>query len=450
MPSWLSLRSRNRALIYAVVAWPLPLAAWLADDAASLSVDVWLCYCALRLVAIELCRVSSIDQRFFTLADVPRIALSVAGGSLAYGLLGWTGVRTVLVDAVLSFFFLLALCAIAAWRREQPLDKTPTLLELGDVCDGRYTVRGPADLALGFNVVGLLDSRPGSLGMTVEGIPVVGTLEELRPTLAETAARRLVLPESFPWFRRAMVIDRCRGLDVAVQSIPSAKNRLLQFDVDEWLGPHDPIESSNGWEERLRSRSVAVLGGPPRMRRAFRSRVGSAAETAADITFDLSDLGRVVVRERDSLTVVCLSEILDPQFGLLQRMIEQIEAGGPLAISHPSTYRRYTSTRHAIELILAGWIQARGRTCRAYGRQPRRELDLALGLIARTGLRPDGDIPVEYRMPDDFQIKESFPGSDGLSYPAFVVIDDEPETQSMGKLAEALKVVTPAHADLAT
>ena len=153
---------------------------------------------------------------------------------------------------------------------------------------------------------------------------------------------------------------------------------------------------------------------------------------------------------RDCLTVVRLSEILDPQFGLLQRMIEEVEAAGSMTISHPATYRRYTSMGQAIELILEGWVRARGRTCRAYGRQPRRELDLALGLIARTGLRPDADIKLEYRMPDGFQIEESFPGCHGLSYPAFVFLDEKLETDSLGNLAAALDVATHAHADLPT
>ncbi len=450
MPPWLSPRSRNRGLVFAVLPWPLPLAAWLADDSVSLSLDYWLCYSALRVVATELCRVSSIDQRLITLKDVPRIALSVAGGSLAYGLLDWTALRVLLIDAALSLLSLLAVCSSAAWRRDKPLDQTPTLLEIGDVTDGRCTVRGPAELQREFNVVGLLDSHQGSLGMTVDGIPVVGTLEDLRPALAETAARRLVLPESIPWFRRAMVIDRCRELDVALQSFPSATARPLQFDVDAWLGPCDPFEVSSSWKDCLHSRSAGVVGGPPEMRRALRRWIGNAGETAAEVTFELSDSGRVVVREPDCLTVVRLSEILDPQFGLLQRMIEQVEAAGSMTISHPATYRRYTSMGQAIELILEGWVRARGRTCRAYGRQPRRELDLALGLIARTGLRPDADIKLEYRMPDGFQIEESFPGCHGLSYPAFVFLDEKLETDSLGNLAAALDVATHAHADLPT
>ena len=146
MPPWLSPRSRNRGLVFAVLPWPLPLAAWLAHDSVSLSLDYWLCYSALRVVATELCRVSSIDQRLITLKDVPRIALSVAGGSLAYGLLDWTALRVLLIDAALSLLSLLAVCSSAAWRRDKPLDQTPTLLEIGDVTDGRCTVRGPAEL----------------------------------------------------------------------------------------------------------------------------------------------------------------------------------------------------------------------------------------------------------------------------------------------------------------
>jgi FlaA1/EpsC-like NDP-sugar epimerase len=73
----------------------------------------------------------------------------------------------------------------------------------------------------------------------------------------------------------------------------------------------------------------------------------------------------------------------------------QIEAGGPVTVTHPDIVRYFMTIREAVQLVLcAGSLAGRAETFVLDMGDPRRVIDLARQMIELAGLEPDKDIQI--------------------------------------------------------
>ncbi len=130
----------------------------------------------------------------------------------------------------------------------------------------RELARNPA----GFHVVGLLDDSREKQGRLVQGIPVLGTLEDVA-----SFARRmnvddvvLALPSADHNVRK-MVTDICAGAGLNVLTIPSLEDlvagrvsvsSLRRIELDDLLG-RDPVRLDNSGLHRLLTGQVVMVTG---------------------------------------------------------------------------------------------------------------------------------------------------------------------------------------------
>ena len=220
--------------------------------------------------------------RFASLPDLKRLVLAVGVAALLIPVvLILFRVATVVPRSVLILDPLLLLIAMGgsrlgyrAWKEHRlasvlrPSSKPVLVAGAGSAAD--FLLRELARTPAGFHVVGLLDDSRDKKGRLVQGVPVVGTLDDV-----VACARRmdvgdvvLALPSAAHEVRKR-ITEICTSNRLKVMTIPSLEDlvagrvsvsSLRSIELDDLLG-RDPVQlDDSGLHALLAGKTVLVTG----------------------------------------------------------------------------------------------------------------------------------------------------------------------------------------------
>lgn len=238
---------------------------------------------AARLVTWHRGRIDRVYWAHVGLRDLLVLGLSSAAGSLVAGVViilagsPLAGALPVLLP--LEFLLVVALTAsvwaAARWfhERSQPRSGSTAaralILGAGDA--GEQLLRQlQHDARYGITVVGLVDDDQAKRGRTLHGVPVVGTVADLRQVAAiHQATVALVAVPSISPEQLRRIVAACREAQLAVRLLPPLRE-LIHADVrpaalrevrlEDLLG-REPIQLDlSGVERELTGKTILVTG----------------------------------------------------------------------------------------------------------------------------------------------------------------------------------------------
>ena len=220
--------------------------------------------------------------RFASLPDLKRIVMAVAIAALLVPLvLVLFRVEAVVPRSVLILDPLLLIIVMGgsrlsyrAWKEHRlasvlrPDSKPVLIAGAGSAADFllRELARNPA----GFHVVGLLDDSRDKRGRLVQGVPVLGPLDDVAQHAARMDVRDVVLAlPSAAHEVRKRVTERCTEAGLNVMTIPSLEDlvagrvsvsALRRLELDDLLG-RDPVQLDDSGLHRLLTGKVVMVTG---------------------------------------------------------------------------------------------------------------------------------------------------------------------------------------------
>jgi O-antigen biosynthesis protein WbqV len=165
--------------------------------------------------------------------------------------------------------------------------------------------------------------------------------------------------------------------------------------------------------------------------------VMGTTKRAAEVYAQALDLSQSLLAKGMRLITVRFGNVLGSNGSVVPLFRRQIEAGGPVTVTHPEMRRFFMSIPEAVQLILEAMASGTANA-KALGRilvldmgEPVKIVDLARQMIRLSGKRPDVDIGIEFvgMRPGEKLYEEVAYGSEGIE-----------KAQSPGLLIASAKV----------
>ncbi|MDF1747781.1 MAG: nucleoside-diphosphate sugar epimerase/dehydratase [Alphaproteobacteria bacterium] len=210
--------------------------------------------------------------------------------------------------------------------------------------------------------------RQAVLGDVRDKLRVETTMQRLRPELVFHAAalKHVPMVEANPMegvqtnaLGSRIVADACRAAGV---------NCMVQISTDKVVNPTN------------------VMGATKRVAESYIQALDPISRAEGGTRY-------VVVR---------FGNVLGSTGSVVPLFRRQLQAGGPLTVTHPDVTRYFMTVREAVELVLQAAVvgiedaEAAGRIFVLDMGQPIKVLDLARQMIQLAGLRPDKDIQIKF------------------------------------------------------
>ena len=219
--------------------------------------------------------------RFASLPDLKRILAAVGVAALAVPLiLVMFRVEAVVPRSVMILDPLLLIMLMGgsrfvyrAWKDHRLgamfTDARPVLV-LGAGSAADFLLRELKRTPLGFRAIGLLDDDVGKRGRHIQGVPVMGRLDELDRLARDNGVEDVILAmPSLGHEMRKRLVDTCAELGINLLTIPSMDDlmqgrvsvaNLRKIELDDLLG-RDPVKlDSAGLHALLAGKVVMVTG----------------------------------------------------------------------------------------------------------------------------------------------------------------------------------------------
>jgi FlaA1/EpsC-like NDP-sugar epimerase len=299
--------------------------------------------------------------RFASLPDLKRIVLAVGVAALCVPVVLVLFSASLLVPRsvlILDPMLLLLMMggsrlAYRAWKEQRlasalhPGSRPVLVAGAGSAADFllRELARNPA----GFHVVGLLDDSREKQGRLVQGIPVLGTLEDIALFARRMRVDDIVLAlPSAAHAVRKRVTEICSEAGLNVLTVPSLEDlvagrvsvsNLRRIELDDLLG-RDPVQLDNSGLHRLLTGQVVMVTGAGGSIGSELCRQIARFEPAKLILFEQSELALYGVEEDLASHFPGLH--VEPVIGDVKNTpwVNQVMAGyRPAVVFHAAAYK---------------------------------------------------------------------------------------------------------------
>jgi FlaA1/EpsC-like NDP-sugar epimerase len=215
--------------------------------------------------------------RYVSLTDLVNLFKATATGTLAYVLIlaalrfEAVPLSIPLIESLLTLVLLGGIrFAIRVWReRFAPAAKgTRRVLIAGAGDAGEMLLRAMRSQPhLGYDPVGFVDDDPHKLAMKIHGLPVLGSIADLREVVQSTAAEEVIVaaPSATGDFYRR-VLDQCTGTGTRIRRLPTSQSEVVRLtglrDVDfADLLDREPVRVDlDALTREVRGRAIIVTG----------------------------------------------------------------------------------------------------------------------------------------------------------------------------------------------
>ena len=299
--------------------------------------------------------------RFASLPDLKRIVLAIGLAALLVPLvlvlfsIGTIVPRSVLILDPLLLVILMggSRMAYRAWKEHRlasvlhPDSKPVLVAGAGSAAD--FLLRELARNPSGFHVVGLLDDSRDKQGRLVQGIPVLGTLDDVAAYAQSMGVDDVVLAlPSAAHEVRKRITRICAEAGLNVLTVPSLEDlvagrvsvsSLRPIELDDLLG-RDPVELDDSGLHQLLTGQVVMV-------------TGAGGSIGSELCRQIArfDPARLVLFEQSELALYAMEEELSTRFHGLQIApvigdvkdavwVNQVMAGHrPAVVFHSAAYK---------------------------------------------------------------------------------------------------------------